>query len=700
MRKISKLLSFVLVVILFISIVPISASASYKTSGTCGNNVRWTFDENTGTLAFSGTGDIQDFFPDYNLPAGTWFDYRERITNVVVGDGITRIGRYCFENCTNLTSIVMPDSITSIGYAAFTGCYNLTSIPLGKRITTIDDFAFVSCRGLTSITLPDGLKTIGANAFANCESLTSIIIPDSVVGLGDTAFSACENLASVTIGDGIKTIDEYAFCGCSSLEEVVFGDNVTTIGENAFSRCESLKEITLPDTVTTIEKHAFQECTGLTRITIPAGVSFIREQAFFRCDNLQEIIVHEENQKFSNDEYGVLFNKDKTELVQYPIGNKRASYIIPDSVTAIRGYSFSYCNSLTSVTIPDSVKTIGGYAFTRCSNLADIIIGEGVTKISYHAMSNCTSLKSVTIPDSVTIIDDGAFFYCSNLESVIIPVSVSSIEYGAFSDCYNLKDVYYEGTREQWNAIEIDTRYSTNAPLFSATIHYNYKPTFTGIKGDYFYKDDVKQKAYQLVEFEGDYYFINDYNKIAKNKRIYLSQRFVDGFTYEDGTPLKVGYYEFDENGKMIIKNGVVGDYFYKNGVRLNAYQLVEYEGDFYFINDSHKVAKNKRIYLSQSFVEGFTYADGTPLKVGYYEFDENGKMVMLNGPVGDYFYKNNVRLNAYQLVEFEGNYYFINDSHKLAKSKRIYLSQIFVEGTDLKVGYYDFDADGKLIIK
>ena len=150
----------------------------------------------------------------------------------------------------------------------------------------------------------------------------------------------------------------------------------------------------------------------------------------------------------------------------------------------------------------------------------------------------------------------------------------------------------------------------------------------------------------------------------------------------------------------MIIHNGVVGDYFYKNNERLKAYQLIEFEGDFYFINDSHKLAKNKTLYLSDKFVNGFTYEDGTPLQPGYYTFDENGKMVILNGPVGDYFYKDNVRLKAYQLVEFEGNYYFINDSHKLAKDKRLYMSQRFVEGIDLEVGWYNFDADGKMIIE
>ena len=206
----------------------------------------------------------------------------------------------------------------------------------------------------------------------------------------------------------------------------------------------------------------------------------------------------------------------------------------------------------------------------------------------------------------------------------------------------------------------------------------------------YFYLNDVRQKAYQLIKFEGGYYFINDAHKYAASRTIYLSARFVEG------TDLAVGYYEFDQYGKMIMKNGPYPDgYFYRDGSRLNAYQLVEYEGDYYFINDSNKYAVSRTIYLSARFVEG------TDLAVGYYEFDETGKMIRKNGPYPDgYFYRNGSRLNAYQLVEYEGDYYFINDSNKYAVSKTIYLSARFLEGTDLAAGYYEFDETGKMIRK
>lgn len=212
-----------------------------------------------------------------------------------------------------------------------------------------------------------------------------------------------------------------------------------------------------------------------------------------------------------------------------------------------------------------------------------------------------------------------------------------------------------------------------------------------GIYGDFLYINGEKQLAYQLVEFEGSYYYVSDGHKIAKNTRLYLNKA-VEGKTFSDGTPMKKGYYEFDAEGKMLLKNGPIDGYFYKNGVKQQAYQLVEFEGNYYYISDGHKLAMNTRLYLNKVL-------EGTGLSAGYYEFDAEGKMILLNGPYNGYFYKNGVKLLAYQLVEFEGNYYYISDSHKLAVNTRVYLNKV-LEGTGLSAGYYEFDADGKMIIE
>ena len=664
------------------------------------------------------------------------------LTSITIPESVTTIGFNVFGECKSMTSIIIPDSITSIGDLAFDHCSNLTSVIIGNGVKFIDYEAFNYCTNLTSVTIPDSVKIIDSGAFQGCTGLTSITIPESVTELGSYLFRGCTSLTSITIPDSVETIGNDAFDGCTSLMNIKLPDNITigqdafdntacynessnwengilyidnhlidaesslsgiciikegtlTIAECAFLECTNLTDITIPNGVTKIGMGAFYYCTSLKSITIPDSLTTIGLMAFYYCTSLESFIVDDDNQHYSCDEHFVLFNKDKTELIQYPVCNTNTNYSIPNTVETIGDGAFVQCSNLTTVTIPDGVKRIGNSAFAYCINLTSITIPDSVTMIYDMAFLYCSALTSVTIGKGVTRIPYGAFYWCTSLASIVIPDSVTVIADEGFYTGSLIKDVYYTGTEEQFWKIQFG---NGNSYLGYATLHYNLEG-YNGIYSDYLYIDGVKQKAYQLVEFEGDYYFINDGHKIAKNKRIYLTERFVNGFTYADGTPLAVGYYDFDENGKMIINNGVVGDYFYKNNVRQNAYQLVEFEGDFYFINDSHKIAKNMCLYLGEKFVNGFTYADGTPLQAGYYTFDENGKMVMHNGPVGDYFYKNGVRQKAYQLVEFEGDYYFINDSHKLAKNKRIYLSQKFVEGTELKVGYYDFDAEGKLIM-
>ena len=224
--------------------------------------------------------------------------------------------------------------------------------------------------------------------------------------------------------------------------------------------------------------------------------------------------------------------------------------------------------------------------------------------------------------------------------------------------------------------------------------------TLTGFHEDRLYRDGILQKAYQLVEFEGNLYFINDGNKIAKNIKLYLSEQFVEGKTFDGVRPVSVGLYQFDEDGKMVIpenKNGVIGDYLYINGVKQTRYQLVEFEGDFYFVNDGDMVAKNITLYLGEQFVAG------SGLEAGLYDFDADGKLIIpekKHGVVGDYLYVDNVMLKAYQLVNFEGDYYFINDGDKIAKNIKLYLSEQFVEGTGIAPGLYDFDAEGKMMLK
>ena len=206
----------------------------------------------------------------------------------------------------------------------------------------------------------------------------------------------------------------------------------------------------------------------------------------------------------------------------------------------------------------------------------------------------------------------------------------------------------------------------------------------------FFYLNGVRQEAYQIIEFEGYYYYISDGYKYAVNSKVYLNE------TTLAGTSLKAGNYQFDENGRLVLKNGPDADgFFYLNGVRQKAYQIIEFEGYYYYISDGHKYVVNSKVYLNE------TTLAGTSLKAGNYQFDENGRLVLKNGPDADgFFYLNGVRQKAYQIIEFEGYYYYISDGHKYAVNSKVYLNEETVTGTSLKAGNYQFDENGRLIPK
>ncbi len=143
-----------------------------ETSGTCGENLTWKFDESTKTLTISGTGEMKNYDPFDDESPWNGLEY----TTVVIGDGVTSIGECAFESCEFLSSVTIPEGVTNIGDSAF--CY---------------------CDSLTSVTIPDSVTSIGYGAFYGCTSLTSVTIPDSVTSIGNSAFCYCDSLTSVTI---------------------------------------------------------------------------------------------------------------------------------------------------------------------------------------------------------------------------------------------------------------------------------------------------------------------------------------------------------------------------------------------------------------------------------------------------------------------------------------------------------------------
>ncbi len=223
MRKLKTALTLLLTLGLVMQFST-AALADDATSGTCGENVTWTLDTDTGALTISGTGGMYIYEGD---ETPSWYAFTDSIKSVVIESGATSISRWAFNNCQNLTSISMPDSITSIGEGAFNYCVSLSNVEIPAGVTIIEYRTFYQCSGLLNVIIPESVTSIDERAFEGCSSLTSITIPDSVTSIGDSTFRKCSSLTSVTIPSSVTSIGSSAFRDCSSLTDVYYSGDET-----------------------------------------------------------------------------------------------------------------------------------------------------------------------------------------------------------------------------------------------------------------------------------------------------------------------------------------------------------------------------------------------------------------------------------------------------------------------------------------
>ena len=368
-----------------------------------------------------------------------------------------------------LEEYAIPDSVTKLSTYAFYGCWNIKSVIIPEDVTEIPDYAFQACTKLISVTIPDGVTSIGEYAFANCYALKNITLPEALTSIGERALWACSSIISLTIPEGITEIPSYAF-SCSSLTSITIPDSVVKIGPEAFYYCESATSITIGKNVQEIGFGAFWGCKIIESIYIPASVTFIDKAVFTDCFNLKKIEVDENNENYISVD-GVLFNKNKTELLRYPMFKEGAVYTVPESVETFDYYAFEDCENIEYIIIGSKINTLSSCLFQDCINLKKVeFLGE-LTRINNSSFENCVNLSEIIIHDTVTNIDLWAFRNCPSLKSINIPKNVSYIGQAAFDKCNALEDVYYAGSEEDWKNISI---IEDNNPLHESNIHFNF----------------------------------------------------------------------------------------------------------------------------------------------------------------------------------------------------------------------------------
>ncbi len=239
----------------------------------------------------------------------------------------------------------------------------------------------------------------------------------------------------------IVGIEESVFSDCEGITSVSLPKTVTVLSKTAFYGCSGLKTISLPNTLTDIKQSVFYKCSSLESLDLPKLVKSIENGAFRYCSSLTAINVDEENQHFSSDANGVLFNNDKTVLLKYPEGNKATSYTVPNTVIGIGKGAFMNSVNITKVVLPNTVEDIETYAFKKCMALQEITIPEKVTILKYAMFEDCKNLQNVNLPQALKSIEGNAFVQCISLKTLVIPEKVQSLGYMALSKCTGLESI-------------------------------------------------------------------------------------------------------------------------------------------------------------------------------------------------------------------------------------------------------------------
>ena len=351
------------------------------------------------------------------------FYSRDSLKNIVLDEGITRIGDYAFlgmapnvypgVNETPFT-VQLPSTLESIGDYAFDRRKGLTEIVLPAGLTAVGSHAFCST-GVTSVHLPEGITVIPASCFAGCSALTEATLSDRTVIIGGLAFSSCSSLATIGIPDTVTEIGGSAFENCSSLESIVIPDSLETLGESAFYGCSSLKSVTIPVDFTCM-RNIFKDVTTVETIHYTKGKTGIMRDRTNSTSG--DTMLYYTLEFYSRDSLkNVILGEGITR-----IGNYAFEGMPPNEYSGVNETPFR-------VQLPSTLESIGDYAFDRRKGLTEIDLPEGLTSVGSHA------------------------FYCTGLTSLQIPAALTTIGNSAFAGCSDLQDIWYRGSAEQWSGM-------------------------------------------------------------------------------------------------------------------------------------------------------------------------------------------------------------------------------------------------------
>ena len=643
----------------------------------------------------------------------------------------TNLANYCygymFGGCTNLTEAPYLPATNLANYcysSMFSGCKNLTELPALPATTLAENCYYRMFYGCTSLTNAPELPATNLAAscyygmFSGCKSLTEA--PElPATNLAESCYSnmfyGCESLTELPALPA-TTLERYCynymFNGCS---KICISDEAGTFGDITYSveyRIPTTGEGTSAyNALFNMFSNTVGKFTGTPNINttyyvpVPPAIHTITwkldADTVIDTTEVEDGVVptHADATKAADAQYTYTFtgwNDGETTYApnELPAATADVTYTATFDA-AVNEYTITWKNEDGSVidttTVPygevpthaDAAKDADAqytYTFTGWTDGENnYAVGDDLPAATADATYTATFDAAVNEYTITWKNEDG-----SVIDTTTVPYGEVPTHADAAKDEDDIATYKFIGWTPEVVAAAGDAEYTAVFDFDELKVPHGPQENGT------FYWFGEWQKAYKLIEYNGNWYYVAENHKLAKNQTRYLNASMVEG------TDFAVGYYWFDENGHMqTLRNGPMADgCFYKDNERLTAYQLVSYDNGWYFIAENHKYVKSVRRYLNASMVEGTDFA------AGYYDFDADGRMIFKNGPDADgYFYLNNEKQKAYKLIDFEGDYYFVAEYNKYAKNQRRYLNASMVEGTDFAVGYYNFDADGKMIL-
>lgn len=488
-----RLLSAILAVALFFTLLPVSALAegggSTGVSHATTRSLTTDNKDDQGLTYILNNADHTATVASYDDSApGGVIDIPDTVTSSGQHYTVTAIGDSAFNpshTITKVSSVFIPATVTSIGRLAFRCCKSLATVTFaeGSHLKSIGVSAFSGTDSahpiFKEIQIPDSVETIGTNAFHNCQDLESITLPASLETIESSAFSSCRKLSEIRLPASLKAIQSYVFDGCSSLETVFYDGSLarwsqinTSNGFLGFSHPSLVmndytaqfipvkdendpdpppKTVTitkytgtestviLPSTinswpVTKIGEDAFQDNTTITSVTIPANVTEIGSNAFADCTNLTSVTY--------GGDWSNLTIQSGNPAVEDAVNAQLFDFVFtPDNTAVIVRYK----GTAADVTIPSHYKgkpvTMIDHAAFHDSAVTSVTIPDSVTSIPDDAFAFCSQLTNISIPNSVTFIGFSAFNSCTSLKSITLPSSLSTIQSSAFYNCGNLETI-------------------------------------------------------------------------------------------------------------------------------------------------------------------------------------------------------------------------------------------------------------------